>query len=223
MHHPATNCRSNLTAAKLRQLLLTAVLAVCPLVACQTVNAQATATATLTSGGMNSITVASNGSFSLTLAVTTNFASSGYTVFYRSINGQGLFRLTALTYLDPIFMPGPGPIIDPFPGMTGLLNPSNMFDLGASTGDGSGHPAGTFNLQSVNISVLNAPIGTYTIFLDNRSIMTQAVTFLDVNMGGPSGPMFTVNVIPEPTTVGLLVMGGAMLLVAAWRQRRAVA
>ena len=211
------SCRSNLTVAKLRQLLLAAVLAVCPLVACQTVNAQATATATLTSGGINSITVASNGSFNLTLGVTTNFVSNAYTVFYRSINGQGLFQINSRTNLNPIFMFGADP---PFPL---LLNPSDMFDLGGTTNQINNQPPGTFNLQSVNISVLNAPIGTYTIFLDNRSIMTQAGTFLDVNMGGPSGPMFTVNVIPEPKTVGLLVMGGAMLLVAAWRQRRAVA
>ncbi|MBA2431834.1 MAG: PEP-CTERM sorting domain-containing protein [Chthoniobacterales bacterium] len=78
-------------------------------------------------------------------------------------------------------------------------------------------------MRSVNIRALNAPLGTYTIFLDNRSIMTSRIGggFLDVNMGGPLGPMFTVNVIPEPATTGLFVIGGAGLI-AVWRRRRAV-
>lgn len=204
------------------RLFLIAAVAVYSAAAVQTVKAQSVATATLTSGGLNSITIGQNGTFTLTLAMTTNFLSSGYTVFYQSNNGQGLFQLIGLTYLDPFFMPF-GPIIDPFPGVTGVLNPSNMFDIGATGDQVNNQPAGTFDLQSVTVSVLNAPIGTYTIFLDNRSIMTEHNTpgsFNDVNFGGPSGPAFTVNVVPEPATVGLLIMGGAFGLVAALRRRR---
>ncbi|MEP6821346.1 MAG: PEP-CTERM sorting domain-containing protein, partial [Chthoniobacterales bacterium] len=63
------------------------------------------------------------------------------------------------------------------------------------------------------------------IFLDARSIMTSRTGggFFDVNMGGPSGPQFTVNVVPEPSTVGLAVIGGAALLLVVWRKQRTCA
>lgn len=214
------NCQFHSALAKFRAALLAATLAACPLVAFQTVKGQETAVATLTSGGLNSITIGQNGTFNLTLAVTTNFASVGYTVFYQSNNGQGFFQINSRTFLDPIFAGGGAP--PPFPPFPMLLNPTNMFDLGSSVPDpNTTHPAGTFTLQSVNIGALNAPIGTYTIFLDNRSIMTSASAFNDVNMGGQAGPIFTVNVVPEPATVGLLMIGGAVALVAMRRKRRA--
>ena len=85
------------------------------------------------------------------------------------------------------------------------------------------HPQGTFDLQAVTIHALNAPVGTYTIFLDNRSIMVDRPVFQDVPMGGASGPMFTVHVVPEPTTTGLLAMAGGALSLLAWRKRRGAA
>ena len=39
----------------------------------------------------------------------------------------------------------------------------------------------------------------------------------------PMTASFTVNVVPEPTTVGLAVIGGGVLLIGAWRKRRAQA
>lgn len=206
------------TIAKIRTLLLIAAFAVCPLVAFQTAaNAQDVATATLTSGGMNSISIGPNGTFTLTLGVTTNFNCGGYTVFYQSNNGQGLFQIISITNLNPVFMLGDVPLPQ-------LLNPSTMFDLGGASDQTILQPPGTFLLQSVQIEALNAPLGTYTIFLDNRSIMTSRTGggFNDVNMGGPLGPMFTVQLIPEPATVGLLVMGGAVLVLAVARKRRAL-
>ncbi|MEP6810934.1 MAG: PEP-CTERM sorting domain-containing protein, partial [Chthoniobacterales bacterium] len=167
-------------------------------------------------GGQNSITIGQNGTFTLTLGITTNFISRGYSVFYQSNNGQGLFQITGRTSLDPLY-PFPVPDTVPFPI---LLNPSDPFDLGSAGNGPVMHPPGTFNLQSVTINLLNAPIGTYTIFLDSRSIMTD-LTFNDVAFGGATGPMFTVNVIPEPTTIGLLAMAGAVVSVVAWRKRRA--
>ncbi len=214
-------CRFVLTLRNYRAFLLAAAWAVVPLAALKQASAQDTAVATLTSGGLNSITIGQNGTFNLTLAVTTNFVSSGYTVFYQSNNGSGLFQINSRTFLDPIFNPGGGPP-PPFPPFPMLLNPSNMFDLGFASNDPNAtHPAGTFSLQSVNIGALNAPIGTYTIFLDNRSIITSRTGFNDVNFGGQSGPVFTVTVVPEPATVGLLVMGGALAVFALLRKRRA--
>jgi hypothetical protein len=214
------NPQSNPAWARLRKFILVTSLFIAPFLAFQTGHAQSVATATLTSGGLNSITIGPNETFTLTLGVTTNFVSAGYTVFYQSNNGSGLFEITGRTSLDPIF---PFPGIDPTP-FPLLLNPSDMFDLGAvaNTPDLS-HPAGTFDLQAVMIHALNAPVGTYTIFLDNRSIMVDRPVFQDVPMGGASGPMFTVHVVPEPATMGLLAMAGGALSLLAWRKRRGAA
>lgn len=222
----------NLPVAKLHRLLVIAALALCSLLAFQSANAQSVATATLTSGGMNSISITQNQQFTLSLAVTTNFVSSGYTVFYQS-SMAGIFQIIARTNTSPIHPTTMMPVFnDPttsdgvaFGGMAGVMNPSNMFDLGYTGDQTNNQPAGMFSLQTITINTLNAAPGTYTIFLDARSIMTDRTGggFNDVNMGGAMGPMFTVTVIPEPTTVGLAVLGGAGLLLVALRKRRAQA
>ncbi|MEO7796786.1 MAG: hypothetical protein ABIY47_03555, partial [Opitutaceae bacterium] len=171
--------------------------------------------------------------FTLTLAVTTNFDSGGYTVFLQSNNGSGFFRLSNRMNLSPIIDDGSGPrpvfndptVANPFPNIAAAtLSPSNMFDLGYTGDQMNNQPPGTFTLASYLVTVNPAtPNGTYTIFLDNRSIVTSRTGgfFTDVNIGGPTGPQFTVTVIPEPTTVGLAIIGGAALLVVAWRKQRA--
>ena len=187
------------------------------MLAFQVGSAQSVATASLTSGGANSITIDRNGVFTLTLGVTTNFVSAGYTVFLRSNNGSGLFQINGRASLDPIYpIPSPDPI--PFPL---VLNPATAFDLGATANTPDlTHPPGTFALQEFYFSARNAPVGTYTISLDPRSVMTDRTGggFDDVIMGGPA---FTVNVVPEPTTTGLLAMAGAVVSALAWRKRRA--
>jgi hypothetical protein len=238
------NSQINLTAAKVRRIVLIIALVICPLLTFQTGFAQSVATATLTSGGMNSITIGQNQQFTLTLGVTTNFISSGYSVLY-SIGGGGAnffgipnvvpatppHTFTPRTNLNPIFndptvsdgqaFNGPGG----FARFTfGLGGNSNQFDLGYTGDQFNNQPAGTFNLQSLVFNALNAPVGTYTIFLDSRSIMVDRFgppEFNDIPMGGVTGPQFTVNVIPEPATIGLALVGGGMLLVAGWRRRRA--
>jgi hypothetical protein len=209
----------NPALARLRKLTLVTLLVIGPFLAFQIGNAQSVATATLTSGGMNSVTIDPNGTFTLILGVTTNFPSGGYSVLYQSNNGSGLFEITGRTNLNPFFTDGTNP---PFPE---LLAPSNLRDLGYTGDQINNQPPGTFDLQSVDFRTLNAPVGTYTIFLDNRSIMGDRTGggFFDVNMGGASGPMFTVNVVPEPATMGLLMIAGAVMSVVAWRKRRAAA
>jgi hypothetical protein len=237
------NPTNNLTAAKIRRMFLVTALVISPILAFQSSYAGGSvATATLTSGGMTSINILGNQSFTLTLSVTTNFVSSGYTVFYQTTNGQQFFQAVSRTNISPIHPNTGGPVFDDpttgnaqaFGGDAGRLywggNPptagggsSNRFDLGYTGDQFNNQDPGTFGLQTITFNTLNAPIGTYTIFLDNRSIMVDRPVFGDVPMGGMMGPQFTVNVIPEPATIGLAVMGGGMLLVAVWRKRRAQA
>jgi hypothetical protein len=216
------NFQAKLTVAKLRKLFLVTALVICPFFALQSGHAQNTATATLTSGGVNFINILAGGSFTLTLGVTTNFTSLGYTVFLQSNDGSGFFTLSNRINLNPVFVDATDS--DPF-GLPGsaILNPSNDADLGFTRNGANTQAAGTFQLASYTVTVGALSPGVYHIFLDNRSIMTNTA-FGDVPMTGLNGTapqFFTVTVIPEPTTIGLAIVGGALLLVAVRRKQRA--
>lgn len=238
------NSHINLTTATVRRMLLIAALVICPFLTINRSDAQSTVTATLTSGttgtGPNSITITQNQVFTLTLRVTTNFVSSGYSVFYAIGNGGANFfgfanavdnppggpvEFTPRTNQQPIFGDPTTGDLAAFNGPGGFarfnFGPGgnrNQFDLGFTGDQTNNAAAGTFNLQSLQFTALNAAPGTYTISLSN-AVMTDRTGggFDDV----PFTASFTVNVIPEPTTVGLAVIGGGVLLVGAWRKRRA--
>lgn len=212
------NTQTKLTTAKLRRMLLVIALVVCPLLTSGLANAQ-TATATLLSGGLNTISITGNQTFTMSLAVTTNFVSSGYTTFYMvSANGSGFFQLTARTNTSPggIFNDPTTPDATAFTAANGLLDPRNNNDLGYTGDQVNNQPAGTFSLQNITVSALNVPAGQY-IISTSQAIMTDRTGggFNDV----PMSAMLTINVIPEPTTVGLAIIGGAALLVVGWRKR----
>ena len=213
------------TFAKLRKFLLVTALVITPLLAVQTGNAQ-TVSGTLTSGGLNSISITQGGSFTLTLGVTTNFITLGYTVFLRSTDGAGLFQLNARTNLNAFFTDPTTSDALALGNPNGILNPSNARDLGYTGDTVNNQPMGTFQLASYTIANIGLMTpGVYHIFLDSRSIMTDT-SFTDrtiTGLNGTTGQFFTVTVlpIPEPTTVGLAILGGAALLVVARRKLRA--
>jgi hypothetical protein len=212
------NPSTDLSTRNVCRILLVTALVVCPLLAPESGRAQApVVTATLTgSNGSSTVNITSNQSFTLTLTINTNFVSSGITYFLRSnAAGSGLFGITAI---DPTGSPYP---IGPFsPGPCGdacLLNPENGFDLGATNNGSDTDPPGTYTIATITLSTMNAPVGQYTIST-SRSIVT------DRTGGGFEDRAFiavaTINVVPEPSTVGLGVLGGAVLSVVAWRKRR---
>lgn len=196
-----------------RRFLLITALAVGSFLASQSGNAQNTASATLASGGQTSITMGPNGTFDLTLGVTTNFVSRGYSNWYAvSANGSGLFQINgSRTNLSPIDPTTTNFAIDDpttedfnlFDGPNGSLTTgranspttaTHEFDAGYTTDQSHNQPAGTFSLQKLQVSALNAPPGIYTLFLDSRSMLATD-TFGEVNVGGTEGPQFTVVVV----------------------------
>jgi len=213
------NNEAKLSAAKLRRMLLLVALILCPLLTSGLANAQ-TATATLLSGGSNTITITGNGTFTMSLGVSTNFVSSGYTVFYMvSANASGLLQLTARTNTSPggIFNDPTTPDAIAFTPANGLLDPRNNNDLGYTGDQINNQPPGTFSLQTITVTALNMLPGQYTISTSS-AIMTDRTGggFNDVPM---NATIFFSVLAPEPSTVVLGVIGGAGLLVAAWRKR----
>jgi hypothetical protein len=198
-------------------LLLTALIASLTL---PTLNAPAQApvvTATLTgSNGSSTINITSNQSFTLTLTITTNFVSSGITYFLQvNAVGSGFFRIDGR---DASGSPYPTPpLVCSGPGDPCLLNPVSGIDLGASNNGSDTDPAGTYTIATFTITALNAPVGQYTISTD-RGIVT------DRTGGGFEDRAFsaaaTINVVPEPGTVGLGLLGGFVLALMRWRRKR---
>ena len=216
------NSQPNLIT-KLQRLFLIAALAISPFIAFQSGMAQVTTATLTTTGGLTNVSITGNGSFTMTLGVTTNYVSSGYTVFYTSPDSNGLFQLVSRVNNLPLFNDPTTSDGVAFGGTGGVLNPTNDFDLGYTGDQVNNQAAGTFALQTLTINALNAAPGVYHIVLDPRSVMTDRTGggFNDAPMfGGVNGPnpSFTINVIPEPATIGLAVMGGAMLLVVARRK-----
>ena len=211
------NPPTNLIACQFRRLLLVTALVVCGLLAAESGRAQApVVTATLTgSNGSSTVNITSNQSFTLTLRITTNFASSGITYFFRSNPaGSGLFRIVAR---DTTGSPYPAPPLDcSGPGDPCLLDPVNDNDLGGTTPNADPVPPGTYTIATFTFNTMNAPIGQYTISTD-RAVVTDRTGggFVD----RPFTATATINVVPEPGTVGLALLGGAVLLMA-WRRQR---
>ena len=208
---------SNLTSAKVRRFFLIAALVVCPFLAIQSGNAQ-TVSAQLVNpnNGSSTLNIMQGEAFTLRLQITTNFLSSGITFFLQSNNGSGFFRITSR---DITLSPYPDRTTSDaqaFGGDAGLLNPTNDFDLGLTNNGSDTSPAGSYTISLLNFAN-TAPIGTYTISVF-QGVVTDRTNngFNDV----PFTAMATVNVVPEPTTVGMAVIGGGMLLVAGYRKHR---
>ena len=210
------NRQIDLSAARLRTMLPVAALVVCVLLAPESGRAQSVVMATLTgSNGSSAITITSNQTFTLTLSITTNFPSVGIAYFLASnAAGSGLFRITGINATGSPYPPGP--LVCSGPGDPCLLDPVNNNGLGAAAGHGATVQPGTYTIATFTFSTMNAPVGQYTISTD-RGVIFDTPGGVE---GRPFTAVATINVVPEPTTVGLGVVGGAMLLLAARRRQR---
>jgi hypothetical protein len=104
----------------------------------------------------------------------------------------------------------------------GALNPNNDDSLGGLLPFGSGSVgSGTYFIANITLSVAsNAPATTYTISSTVGGLDPSTVS----NSNGDEFPIqpgsLTVTVVPEPSTVGLLLLAGSGAAVAAYRRRK---
>lgn len=219
-HSPNQIVKTMNTNSKLNRLVLVIALALVPLLASERASAQ-NATATIFSGGLPSITIAAGGTFTFDINIVTTFSSVGMTYFLQSNNGSGFFTLTARNI-------GASPFNDlitndatAFTPANGLLDPVNNDDLGAVIADpNTPLPAGSYFIATLTLSISGAIApGQYTMFFDSRTIVADG----GFNDHQVTSNIFTINIIPEPATTGLAVLGGVMLLAFVWKARRAMA
>jgi hypothetical protein len=175
------------------------------------------ATGTLTDPitGLSTVTITGNQSFQLSLRITTNFVTTGLTYFLRSDNGSGLFQVVARHLDGSPFTNLAAADEDAFGGNAGLLDPVNNHDLGGVSPCCQEFGPGTFMIATFTFNTLNAPLGQYTIFIDG-GLVTDATgsTFVD----RPFTAVATINVVPEPASASLLLLGSPAILGAlGWR------
>lgn len=126
-----------------------------------------------TGTGQTTFTInrATTSTFQLDLRISPTFDSVGLNYFVQTgANGSGLFSVTARSIAT-------SPYSDPntsdsfaFAPMNGLLNPVNRFDLGATlTNIQAPNPPNQYFVATLTFAISpNLPVGTYTLFLDNR-------------------------------------------------------
>ncbi len=211
---------TNSTGRKANKFLLITALVLFPLLAAEKASAQ-NATATLFNGGNPFINIAAGGTFTLDINIVTTFSSVGMTYFLQSNDGNGFFTITARNIGASPFNDLITNDVTAFTPPAGDLNPVNDFDLGAVIANPNMPlAAGNYFIATLTLTISGAiSPGTYHIFFDSRTIVADG----SFNDHGVTANMFTVTIIPEPATTGLAVLGGVMLLVFAWRARRAMA
>ncbi len=214
---------TNSTGRKANKFLIITALVLFPLLATERASAQ-NATATLLSGGLNSISIAQNGTFTLDINIVTTFQSVGMTYFMQMLDaaGFGQFEISARNIgaspFNDLITNDAGAVGNP----NGILNPTNVHDLGAVIADpNSPLAAGSYfiaTLTFIPTSGMFTP-GVYHMTFDSRSIVADG----GFNDHAITANTFTITVVPEPATTGLAVLGGLMLLGFAWKARRALA
>ncbi len=184
---------------------------------------------TLTTSGTGSTSGMFNtgSSFSLDTSLTfTGFTSNGLSYWLQVPTALAPFiTITSEQYFTFTDSNNPGPktFVSSSGAAVGFLSDqgaSDSGDLGAtSVSSAFDVPAGTYLVTTISFSLSSsAPLGTYTIRTTTLSPKISEVgdnTFVAHNF---PGSLYTITVVPEPSTIALLV-GGVGLLAARFIRR----
>lgn len=111
------------------------------------------------------------------------------------------------TFLDPNTPPGqfPATFTDTAGARAGYMSTNR--DLGATTDPGSGIVPGTYPITTLTLSLAaNMPLGTFTMFTTSLNPRTSEVTDTNFNDNNIIPPGQFIVIIPEPSTISLLVL-----------------
>jgi hypothetical protein len=173
-----------------------------------------------TSGDPISVSINPGDAFVINVNLTVSVPDDviGVTFFLQSSGPSiSVFSITGRSNIGTVFTDlqtaGSGPISAP----GNLLDPSNNSDLGASEPNLTAQGAGNYFISNFTISSLVAtPAGNYTL-----SFVPSTAVYVDGSFGTSSFDSlgsYTVEVIPEPTTMALFA--ASLTAVMVLRRRR---
>jgi hypothetical protein len=100
------------------------------------------------------------------------------------------------------------------------LTPQNVKDLGGTTQDLSGVGAGTYLIANLTIAIsASAAPGTYIIENTTTGGKTSSITDDQGHTFAIPQATYTITVVPEPATFGLLAAGFSILSIFAFKRR----
>lgn len=161
------------------------------------------------------VTVAPGGAFTFTLDVTSNNTSLTGLDYNLLASQAELFQITARNLASSAFN---NPITADnalfINGAALSLSPGESQDLGAFSNATQTAPLNALFVATYTVRALTSAMpGSYTLGTSNESASDDQ--FNTVSMTGAS---LTINVVPEPQTIHLLMVGTVMLVVSLYRR-----
>jgi hypothetical protein len=155
--------------------------------------------------GASQISISAGEEFSLKLTLDVPYQSTGVSVYLETTSGVGLFSITGR---DTSLTPYVDLTTNSLSGGNALLNPRTA-DLGGTLiNPTSPINAGTFQISTFTIRA-NATLspGTYTLSTSDILSTVQRTQAEGFSSGPVPPTTFTVNIVPEPGSVSLLLCG----------------
>jgi hypothetical protein len=141
--------------------------------------------------------------FQLDLNIAPSFNSIGLDYFFQTgANGNALFSVTARNIAGSPYVDLTTSDAVAFTPANGLLDPVNNFTLGALIANPNMPiPPGNYFVARLTFSIsTEIPLGTYTIFLDNRSVVGDGL----MNDHPLIANTVTINIVGTPQALSLL-------------------
>lgn len=156
--------------------------------------------------------------FQLNLDITNSFLSTYLIYFLQSNDGSGLFTIIGRDIASSPYVDLTTSDAEALGNPNGILNPSNARDLGAAINNiGMPLAAGSYFVATLTLQINGAITpGTYHIFLDSRSVVDDQ-NLMDHTL---TANTVTINIVPEPETTGLIVLGSVVLFRLAYQRGR---
>jgi hypothetical protein len=187
------------------------------------------------SGAATAGTYLTTDTFSFDVFLTTDFTAQGvsYWLETQTLNGfTAALTITNITYVnftgptdngfpkaftsatgaDSGFLADDDTVINP---QTGTIDEG---DLGATS---PSHAPGTFQIATIFFSISGATPGTYLLQSTTASPKVSEATGTDFSDNPFGTAVYTITIVPEPSTFALLGLAATGLGVAAYRRRRA--